>query len=82
MNANLRAPTRLTTSKKPDAPRIAISWLKISATEHVRMMRDPARILTEKGVPVEEVRTGKPGYVVYEDEHQVAAVPFHTETFG
>ena len=76
LNAHLERPTRLSSSKKPDAKKIAITWMQLSATEHVAKLRDLARILTEKGVPVEEVRTQKPGDVVYEDEHQVAAIPF------
>ena len=28
-----------------------------------------------------ELRTEKPGYIVYEDEHQVAAMPFAQEAF-
>ncbi|HZS57690.1 MAG TPA: hypothetical protein VFA43_00370 [Gemmatimonadaceae bacterium] len=43
-------------------------------------MRQLVTLLEHKDVAVEELRTDKPGYIVYEDEHQVAAVPF-SETF-
>jgi hypothetical protein len=33
-------------------------------------------ILEAHGVVVERIRTQRPGYIVYEDEHQVAAYPF------
>lgn len=81
LNEHLARPSRLSSSRKPGARSDAITWLKASATEHVSRMRDLARILSEKGVAVKELRTGKPGYVVYEDDHQVAAVPFADKSF-
>ena len=82
LNEHLKRPERFAGSRRPDAKKTAITWMKTAATEHVARMRDIARILHEKGVPVEELRTEKPGYIVYEDEHQVAAVPFQAETFA
>jgi hypothetical protein len=38
-----------------------------------------ADILRRHGVAVEVVETGRPGYVVHEDEWQVVAEPFHGE---
>ena len=81
-NRNLRRPRRLAWSTRANAPERAISWLKMSATEHLARLRELAALLEHKDVPVEELRTDKPGYVVYEDEYQVAAIPFGTETFG
>jgi hypothetical protein len=43
-------------------------------------MRELAAFLDNKDVHVEELMTERPGYTVYEDEHQVAAVPFAKET--
>ena len=34
------------------------------------------RILNEQGVRTEMITSPRPGYVVYEDEHQIAAIPF------
>jgi hypothetical protein len=39
-----------------------------------------AAILHAHGVEVEAIRTERPGYVVYEDKHQVAAEPFKETT--
>lgn len=78
-NKHLRAPDRL--SSKPSAPKTAITWLKASANEHVRRMRELVTLLAHKDVLVEELKTDRPGYILYEDEYQVAAVPFRTETF-
>lgn len=78
---NLRGPSRLSRSRRPHSPNRAICWLKMTAVEHVSRMRELAAILEYKGVPVQELRTERPGYVVYEDEYQVAATPFGRETF-
>jgi hypothetical protein len=39
-------------------------------------MREVAHILAAHGIIVDVLRTERPGYVVYEDSHQVAAEPF------
>lgn len=80
-NANLKSPSRLTWSSRPNAPRRAISWFKLSATAHIARMRELVVLLEHKDITVEEFRTDKPGYIVYEDDHQVAAIPFTNETF-
>jgi len=80
-NQNLRAPRRLAWSRRPHAPLRAISWFRGSARDCVARMRDLVALLAYKDVLVEELRTDKPGYIVYEDEHQVAAIPFGRETF-
>ena len=43
-------------------------------------MRELTSLLRHKDVEVEELRTEKPEYVVYEDAFQVAAIPFGGET--
>jgi hypothetical protein len=78
---HLKGPTRLTRSRKPRAKNRAICWLKSTAAEHVFKMREAAALLEYKGIPVQELLTERPGYVVYEDAFQVAAVPFGRETF-
>jgi hypothetical protein len=39
-------------------------------------MRNLVALLEHRGVVVEELRTLRPGYVVYEDEFHVATIPF------
>jgi len=73
---HLERPVRLTETRRPNAPDRAISWLKASAVDHVSRMRDLVALLEHKGIVVEELRTLRPGYVVYEDEFQVATIPF------
>jgi len=77
---NLKRPTRFGRSTRSDAPGDAITWLKMSAKEHVSKMRELVTLLEHKDIRVQELRTEKPGYVVYDDPCQVAAIPFHGET--
>lgn len=73
---HLRKPRSFTRSSKPHAKRVAISWFKDTAEQHIRRMRILVGIAEAHGVAVEMIRTERPGYVVYEDRHQVTAEPF------
>ena len=81
LNANLPRPDRFAWSARPNAPERAISWLKSTAGQHVSRVRELVSLLEHKGIAVSELRTEKPGYVLYEDEHQVVAMPFSRETY-
>jgi hypothetical protein len=48
----------------------------VEATEYVSRMHALCRILNEHGVRTEMITSARPGYVVFEDDYQVAAVPF------
>lgn len=74
--ANLLVPTRFSLSARPHAKAQALSWFRDSAAEHVRQMREYQRLLQSYGFGVEMLRTERPGYIVYEDDHQVVAYPF------
>lgn len=78
---NLLRPRRFAWSRRPGAPEAAICWMKLSSVEHVSRLHSLAAILEYKGIPVQILRTHKPGYIVYEDDHQVTAMPFARETF-
>ena len=56
--------------------RLQICWFKASAREHLARAREIQQILDANGVVIEMLTTRRPGYVVYEDEFQVAAHPF------
>jgi hypothetical protein len=58
------------------AGRQAICWFKVEAVEHLGKMRELVSLLEQNGVTTRKLRTQRPGYVVYEDAFQVAAVPF------
>ena len=51
-------------------------WFKASATAHIAKAREISFILEQNDVYVHEIKTRRPGYIVYEDEYQVVAEPF------
>jgi len=75
--AHLPRPRRLAESSRPNAPNRALSWFRSSATDHVLRARELASLLETCGVQVDVLRTARPGYIVYEDEWQVVAMPFN-----
>ncbi|MBA4224184.1 MAG: hypothetical protein C0458_25935 [Methylobacterium sp.] len=76
-DGNLAKPDRFSTSRHPRAKETAISWVKASADEHVRRLRRLALLVEEVAhLRVNELRTERPGYVVFEDDHQLVALPF------
>jgi len=75
-SANMERPSRFTRSKNPRATETAISWFKSSARTHIDQARKVLRILNRNGHTVEMIKTSRPGYVVFEDDFQIVAVPF------
>ena len=73
-NGNLTVPKRRQLHER------AIFWFKNDAQEHISRLWQLAHLLEPHGLLVEFVKTDRPGYVVYEDDHQVAAIPFR-DTF-
>lgn len=59
----------------------AISWFKDSAKEHIEKIRQYAQMLAAHDYPIKQLITEQPGKVLYEDEYQIAAIPFNN-TFG
>ena len=55
---------------------LAIFWWRDTAREPIRRMRELAAALREQGIASRVLRTSRPGHVIYEDRHQVAAVPY------
>jgi hypothetical protein len=77
--ANLSVPERFNRSKSKGYYRrttAGVSWLKPAAAEHIAKMRTLTAILEENGYLVSQITTERPGYVVFEDDHQVVAEPF------
>ena len=73
---NLEKPDRFSISSRPHAKGQALSWFKTDSARHIAKMRDLQRVLEAHDVSVDVLRTDQPGYIVYEDEHQVTAYPF------
>ena len=54
----------------------AISWFKASAIDHIAKMREYVEILKAHDAQVKQLVTERPGKILYEDEYQIAAVPY------
>jgi hypothetical protein len=84
-DANLATPKRFNSTKSKGHYRrkaAGISWLKHAAVEHLARMRELADILERNGIRVSRITTDRPGYVVFEDDHQVVAEPFRGKWRG
>ena len=53
----------------------AVCWFRSSADRFVTRMWDLAALVHEHGCPVRMLRTARPGTILYQDDHQVVAVP-------
>jgi hypothetical protein len=73
---HLEKPTRLAISSRHHGKQQALSWFKDTATNHIAKIRELADVLERYGVPVEMIKAKRLGYILYEDEFQVAAYPF------
>ena len=82
-NRHLDKPTRFTSAKPPyyRKRQNGISWFKDSASEHIGKIREMVALLKHHDVPVRMIKSDRPGYIVYEDNFQVVAVPFADSTF-
>jgi hypothetical protein len=76
---NLPVPKVLSGSNHHNRPG-AISWFKDTATEHIYRFRQLAQILEAHEISVIQYTTTRPGTIEYEDEFQIAAIPFR-DTF-
>lgn len=76
LNRNLRVPHRFSRSRKRHAQKKAICWFKDAAERPLRKVRQIAAILERYDVSTQMLTTTRPGYIVYEDDFQVAAIPF------
>ncbi|PQA86816.1 hypothetical protein CW354_15140 [Marinicaulis flavus] len=77
----LDAPTRFARSKNKHAHEKALSWFKPEADEHIDRARVLLALLGRHGVMSEMLTTAKPGMIIYEDDWQVAAIPFKDKDF-
>ena len=73
---NLERPTSFGREKH----RLGICWFKTGAAEHISRIWEMVQVLERNGIYVKQIRTDKPGYVIYEDEWQLVAEPFRKGT--
>lgn len=75
-NAHLKRPDRFSLSPRPHRKAVALSWFRDTATVHLAKMRNLQDAVERCGQRVRIIETRRVGYVVYQDEFQVAACPF------
>ena len=75
-NDNLEKPERFWRGRGAHRAHRAVSWFKSDATESVTHAHQLATILRNHGIAVDMIKTHRPGYIVYEDHNQVAALPY------
>ncbi len=74
--SELVVPTCYGERKHQDSMRYkAICWFKNGSGDLIQIMWIMAWFLRERGMALQMFRTRKPGRVLYEDKHQIAAVP-------
>lgn len=76
---NLDTPERFSRTTSKGYRRRAtkgVSWLKPGAKEHIAKFWALKEILDKHGHFVSLIKVQRPGYIVYEDKHQVVAEPF------
>jgi hypothetical protein len=79
---NLAVPPRLNTSKSKGWYRRepkGVAWFKPNAHDHIAKARELMSLMAENGIHTRMRTTSRPGYVVYEDAHQLIAEPFHDD---
>ena len=80
-DSNLDAPNKFSKANRPHRHGKAISWFKPSALEHIAKSRELLELMLRYSIQSEMIVTSKPGIMVYEDEYQVAAIPFRSKDF-
>ena len=77
-NRYLEIPRRFTAAKAPFYRKQsrALCWFKDTAVVHIAQIRELVAILENHSVFVRLLKARRVGYVVYEDEYQIAAEPF------
>ncbi|MBD1366874.1 hypothetical protein IDJ77_23895 [Mucilaginibacter sp. ZT4R22] len=78
-SSNLEKPTRFSNATSKSPVSVSLSWFKDSAKEHLHKMSELTEVLEKYDLVVERLVTKNPGYIVYEDDYQVSAVPFRND---
>jgi hypothetical protein len=76
---NLPKPTRFNRTRSKGAWRrnaVGLSWFKPTADAHLERAHELCAMLNENGYAITILKTDRPGFVVYEDAHQIVAEPF------
>jgi len=72
----LDAPNRLARSANSHAHGKALSWFKPEAEEHIAKARQLLSMMARNSIASKMIKTADPGYVLYEEDYQLIAIPF------
>jgi hypothetical protein len=78
-NDFLDKPAKFSNAKNKNPESISLSWFKDSAKEHIQKMQELIEILERYDFVVDRLNTKNPGYIIYEDDYQVSAIPFKSD---
>jgi hypothetical protein len=78
-NTNLETPTRFSNGISKNNANVSLSWFKDSAKDHINKIQEFIDIAESYDFTIERFTSKSPGYIVYEDEYQVSAVPFKAD---
>jgi len=76
---HLDKPDRFSNASNKNPANISLSWFKDSAKDHIQKVQELIKILERYDLVVERFSSKSPGYIVYEDEYQVSAIPFKAD---
>ena len=75
----LKKPDRFSNAQNKNPKSVSLSWFKDSSKTDIMKMHEIKDILAKYDLTVEMIATKTPGYIIYEDEHQVSAIPFRSD---
>ena len=75
-NQYLDKPTKFSNATNKSPANVSLSWFKDSAKEHIQKIHELIEVLERYDFIIDRITTQNPGYIVYEDEFQVSAIPF------
>lgn len=78
-NQNLEKPARFSKGTSKLNANVSLSWFKDSAKEHINRIQYLIEIAERYDILIERIASKNPGYIVFEDEYQVSAVPFKSD---
>ena len=71
----LKAPDRLHLRPGRKGFRSGFCWFRPEAQDHIAHARHMAWVLGELGRPIAEIRSRKPGTILWQDRYQIVALP-------
>jgi hypothetical protein len=72
---SLAVPTQFSARRGYREQRAAVCWFRDGAKEHLARATELAALLARHGVRVHRLESANPGTIVWQDEHQVVAIP-------